>query len=169
MRGAQVDRSWASPEEEQRDTYVPQEGDLVTYVFQAHEDFIMAYFDFLRFSKNEIFPFEKRKYLRKDNICKVSNIKYQFPLCPKKYRGHINILMKITLEIIQAEDFEQIDDENKYFTFTYFPGEIGAFIFPRQMYLNSVNIARNLVKESQISVKYNGETKLGFLSEVYFH
>ena len=172
LRGSQVDRSWASPEEEQKDIYVPQEGDLVTYVFQAHEDFILAYFDFLRFSKDEIFPFEKRKFLQKDNVCKIVNIKYQFPLCPKKYKGHINILMKLTLEVVQGEGLEDLgeeENEKKTFTFTYFPGEIGAFIFPRQMYLNSVQIAQNLVKESQITVKYNGDTKLGFLSEVPFH
>ena len=160
-----MDRQWASIDHEEQGGYTPQVGDLVTYLFQAHEEFIIAYFDFLRFSKKEIFPFDKRNWLLKDNICKITHIKYQFPFCPKRCRVDLNILMKVTMEVIEAEGIESLTLEEKTFSVSYFPGSLDFFI-QRDVYLNSINMAKALPKESQIAVRCNGENKLGFFSEV---
>lgn len=167
--GAHINRQWASMESSQEGVFVPQVGDLVTYVFQAHEEFIVAYYDFLRFGKGEVLPMEKRKWLCKDNVCKVTRVKYQFPFCPKKYKGPLNILMKITLQAVEMDGAEEVNEADKTFSVTYFPSELGEFLIPRKEYLKSVNLAQNLVKETQINVIHNGEQKQVFLSEVLLY
>jgi len=160
--GARVTREWAESDfPSDSNHYLPQVGDLVTYVFQNHEDLILQYYDFLRFSKGEVFPFEKEKSLCQDNICKIVDIRYQFPLSAKWYKGRLNVLMKIFLEVVEPENA-------KGFTFalTYFQCEINDILVPHNHYSRSVEYANNLRKDQQVQVRVGDGVKKCLFIEV---
>ena len=141
--------------------FIPQVGDLVTYVFQDHEQYIMQYFDFLRFSQDEVFPFEKEKSLLQDNVCRIVDIKYQFPLSPRWYKGPLNVLMKITLQIMEPEMCNQV-----FFKVTYFQSTLCNFMVSRDLYIKSINRALSLHIGQQVRVKRSDGVKPSNLAEV---
>lgn len=159
-KGSLVSRDWINSKEQTTKIYLPQVGDLVVYIAQAHEDFINQNFDHIRFSKGEIFPFERLRSLLGENVCKVRDIKYQFPLCPKKYKGITKVSMKITLQIMEGEE------KDSTFTVSYFETEDYGFLVPQEHYIYSIQQLPTLQKETIFFVRHHGEDKLAFLSEV---
>ena len=162
--GARVTREWADSDIPTKGSYIPQVGDLVTYVFQNHEELILHYFDFLRFSKGEVFPFEREKSLCHDNVCKIVDIRYQFPLTAKWYKGRLNVLMKIHLEVLEPESAK-----GTTFALTYFMCEINNILVPHNVYAKSVNFANNLQKDQQVQVKTVNGIKTCTFSEVILY
>ena len=160
---SQADREWLEVHKKTDRPYLPQVGDTVTYIPQAHEEFVVHNFDFLRFSTGEVFPFERLRFLMEDNVCLIKRTKYQFPLKSMKHKGPVKVLMKISLEVQ-----EPVEHKGATFTVTFFQNDESEFLIPRELYLSSIKNSQSLQKETQILVNHHGKEKLTFLSEVIF-
>lgn len=160
--GDKLNREWCGEDLQIPGFYVPQAGDQVTYIFQAHEEFILKHFDVLRYKKKEVFPFEKIESLRHDNVCKVTKIKYSFPYSSKKtHKGQYSVLMKVVLEVQ-----EPAIDRGKTFQVSFFRSSVSDFLIPRAVYTKSISLIKQLKKDIQIRFKYSEGEKLGFLSDI---
>lgn len=161
IRGVQVQRKWPDVVSHDPKVYIPQVDDTVTYIAQAHEEFIASNFEILRFSKGEVYPFEQFQCLLRDNVCLIKNTKYQFPLNPHKSGITPSVLMKIQLEIVEPKDFE-----GEQFSVTYYYTKNSDFLIPRESYLSAVKHLETLQKETILYIRHNGVEKPAFLSEV---
>lgn len=159
--GSRVNREWVDGDTVDPKKYIPQAGDLVVYAFQPHEDFVMEYFDYLRFSRGEIFPFENDLSLCHENVCKIVDITYQFPLAPKWYKQKLNVLMKITLEVVEPENIQ-----GQMFAVSYFDCNLSDFLIPKDVYQKAINQSKHIPKDQQVKLRVNGAIKCGLLSEV---
>ena len=162
-KGINLSRDWLEQDESISKAFKPQVGDLVTYVSQAHEEFVIRNFDSLRFSKREVYPYERVPTLLKDNVCMISKINHQFPLNSKKHKDSLTILMKITLEVKEPQE-----SCNAEFTVTYVQTEDYNFLIPRNVYLNSINKSNEFQKESTLAIRRENKNLTVFLSDVIF-
>jgi len=134
--------------------YVPQIFDECYYFFQAHEAYLQenyAYFCRTGSKNYEDMPWKKYKELQKVCLCKIINVKYDFPDPAIIYALKSELQLKYPAILVSLE-LEIIGKAGESFKIQYFyedPDKTPRFLIPRILYENSKDWFENQYKKNK--------------------